>query len=296
MISRRELLGASLALAATPVSAAISKMVLCMHQNSSLGIGYRQALEGWARAGIRSVELVGQPVDDFLKTETVATARRVLSDLGLTAVSCGAGLTDLINPNPNRAAALDTLKRRCDVFSALGIDRIVSPTRTTEKFAAEDYKRGAENLREAGDVAKSFRMTLMPEFTRDSSFVSTLPTMLTMTREAAHASVRPMVDLYHFWSGLSRFEDLELIRPGEIAHVHFQDVPDMPRELLDNTTRAVPGEGIAPLARMLRKLADKGYAGPLSVELFLFQKDDPYGLAARVKRGAERVIRQAGVL
>jgi sugar phosphate isomerase/epimerase len=120
--------------------------------------------------------------------------------------------------------------------------------------------------------------------------------MLTMTREAAHANVRPMIDLYHFWGGLSKFEDLDLIRPGEIAHVHFQDVPDMPRELLDNTTRAVPGEGVSPLARILRKLADKGYAGPLSVELFLFQKDDPYELAARIKRKAEPIMRQAQVL
>jgi hypothetical protein len=73
MISRREVLGASLALAATAsLRAATSKMALCMHQNSSLNIGYRQALEGWARAGIKYAELAGQPLDDFLKTETVA--------------------------------------------------------------------------------------------------------------------------------------------------------------------------------------------------------------------------------
>ena len=43
----------------------------------------------------------------------------------------------------------------------------------------------------------------------------------------------------------------------------------MPRELLDNTTRYIPGDGISPLVRILRKLSEKGYAGPLSVELFL---------------------------
>jgi len=46
-------------------------------------------------------------------------------------------------------------------------------------------------------------------------------------------------------------------------------VPDMPREMLDQTLRFIPGDGVSPLAKILRKLADKGYSGPLSVELFL---------------------------
>jgi sugar phosphate isomerase/epimerase len=296
MLSRRQVLTTPLALAATSAQAATTKMVLCMHQNSSLGIGYRQCLEGWARAGIKYAELAAQPLDDFLKTESVATATRVLSDAGLAAVSCGAGLADIVNPNPNRATALDALKRRCELFTQFGIGRIVTPARATQKITADDQARAADNLREAGDIARSYRMTLMPEFTRDSAYVSTLPTMLKMTRAAAHPNVRPMLDLYHFWAGLSKFEDLELVQPGEIAHVHFQDVPDLPRELLDNTTRAVPGEGVTPLARILRALAAKRYAGPLSVELFLFQKDDPYELATRVRRNGERVMRQAGVM
>ena len=37
------------------------------------------------------------------------------------------------------------------------------------------------------------------------------------------------------------------IRNGEIQHVHFQDVPDIPRETLDNNTRVIPGDGIAPI-------------------------------------------------
>jgi len=104
-----------------------------------------------------------------------------------------------------------------------------------------------------------------------------------------------MLDRNHFWSGLSKFEDPDLIRPGEVAHVHFQDVPDMPRELPDNTTRLIPGDGIAPLERILRKLSKRNYAGPLSVELFLpqFQQADPSALARRIRDTAEPVLRKA---
>jgi len=133
---------------------------------------------------------------------------------------------------------------------------------------------------------------------RTSTFISTLTTLLRMTREAAHPNMAPLLDFYHFWSGLNKLEDLDLIRPREIGHVHFQDVPDMPRELLDNTTRIIPGDGAAPLTKILRKLADKGYAGPLSVELFLpkFQQGDPFEVAREIRQKAETVMRQARVI
>ena len=107
-----------------------------------------------------------------------------------------------------------------------------------------------------------------------------------------------LFDCYHFWSGQSKFEDLDLLRPGDIGHVHFQDVPDMPRELLDQTTRVIPGDGVTPLVKILRKLAEKGYAGPLSVELFLpkFQQGDPFEVAREIRQKSEAVMRQARVI
>ena len=85
---------------------------------------------------------------------------------------------------------------------------------------------------------------------------------------------------------------------GEIGHVHFQDVPDMPRELLDSTTRIIPGDGISPLKVILGKLAEKGYAGPLSVELFLpkFKDGDPFEIAREIRRKSEAVMRESGVM
>ena len=122
--------------------------------------------------------------------------------------------------------------------------------------------------------------------------------MLRVTRAAAQPNVKPLVDCYHFWSGNNKLEDIDGIKPGEIAHVHFQDVPDMPRELLDQTSRLIPGDGVSPLRQILRKLADKGYSGPLSVELFLpkFQQGDPYEVAQVIRSKAETVMRQAKVL
>jgi sugar phosphate isomerase/epimerase len=283
--------------AAGDVFAASGKMTLAIHQNTSSGAGYRKSLEGWARAGVKQVELTANLLDEFLKTDSLQAAGRVLTDNGLTPVDCACGVNGLWEPNPNHAMALDGLKRRCEMFATLGLTHIYAPVATTQKFKEDDYKTGAENMRKVGEVAQQFKMTAMAEFVRTSSFVSTLPTALKMTRAAAHPNMKVLFDCYHFWSGLNKLEDLDLIRAGEIGHVHFQDVPDMPRELLDNTTRFIPGDGVSPLNRILRTLSDKGYAGPLSVELFLpkFSQGDPFDVAQEIRRKAEIVMRNARV-
>jgi 2-keto-myo-inositol isomerase len=302
MLSRRAILVTPVAMmaarAVSPVAAASAKMTLAMHQNTSAAAGYRKSLEGWSRAGIKYVEITNALLDDFLKTDTLPAARRVLTDLGLTAVHAATGTTGLWEPNPNRAASLENLKKRCEMFAALGLSRVYAATTATQKVTLDDYKAGVDNMREAGDVAKQFNMSLRIEFVRTSSFISTLTTLVKMTRAAAHPNLAPMFDCYHFWSGLNKLEDLDPLRPGEIGHVHFQDVPDMPRELLDNTTRIIPGDGVSPLVRILRTLADKGYAGPLSVELFLpkYQQGDPYEVAREIRQKAESVMHQARVM
>ena len=297
MLSRRIVCLAPLAQVVTR-AAAPAKMQLCMHMTTTVSAGFRGSLEGWARAGIKYCEFTSSAVDAFLKSEDVAAARRLIADLGLTPVSCGS-VVGLWEPNPKRAAALDSLKQRCELYSSLGLKQIVCPCNTAQKIAEDDYKMGLDNMREVGEIVKQYPMTAMVEFSRGSTFIGTLSTSLQMTRDAAHPNVRPMFDCYHFWAGQSKFEDLDLIRPGEISHVHFQDVPaDLPRELLGQTTRVIPGDGITPLARILRKLSEKGYAGMLSVELFRpeFQNADPFELASRIRQKAEPIMRDAGVL
>lgn len=303
MLSRRELLitpAALLALrsAAPVIEAAAGKMSLALHQNTSSRAGFRPSLEGWAKAGIRQVEITNNLLDQFLRTDSLPAAKRVMADLNLTPVSGACGVTGLIEPNPERATALDAFRKRCEQWAELGIPVIYSTTQTSIKPTADDYKAAADNVREFGEIARQFQLTACFEFVRTSTFASTLTTLLSITRAAAHPSVGALFDCYHFWSGLNKMEDIEMIRPGDVKHVHFQDVPDMPRELLDTTSRAIPGDGVTPLVTILQKLAAKGYAGPLSVELFLprFSAGDPFEVAREIRTKAETVMTRAGVL
>ena len=302
MLPRRAILLTPLALLAPPLAfaraAAAGKMQLCLHSNTSSAAGYRGALEGWAKAGITHVELNAALVEAFLKTDTIAAAGRVLTDNGLTLVHGAVGVGGLLEPNPDHAAAIDRLKARLDMFAALGLKKVYTTTGATRKLTMDDYAAVAANMRVVGDAVKAYGMTMSAEFVRSSPYMSTLLTALKVTREAAHPNFGVMFDFYHFWSGLNKLEDMDQIRPGEINHVHFQDVPDMPRELLDNNTRIIPGDGVSPIVPMLRKLQEKGYAGPLSVELFLprFRDGDPFEVAREIRAKCEVVMGTAGVL
>ena len=168
MLTRRNLLAAG---AAVPVTAATGgKMFLCMHQTTSVAAGFRGSLEGYARAGIRHVELIPPLIEEFTRSESVAAARRLLSDLGLRAVSSG-GVRGLVEPHAGRAQALEDLKRIAALAAEMGIDRMVCPCGTAEKFRSDDYARGVDNLRQAGDIVKPLGITAMLEFMRGSTFI-----------------------------------------------------------------------------------------------------------------------------
>jgi 2-keto-myo-inositol isomerase len=291
MLNRREFV----ALAAAPAvmqSTGPGALVVCMHEASSDRFDFRTAMEGYAKAGIRAVEPQLTKVRDFAQKESPAAARRLLDDLGLKAVSSSNQLA-LAEPGDARAQSLEDLKWKVELAQVIGCDRIVAPSAGTGPYAEDDYKRGVDNLREAADIAKPFGVTLMLEFAKTSRFVASLLTALKLVREANHPNIRVMLDTYHFWAGISKFEDLELLRDGELHHLHFEDVPaDPPREILGQPNRMFPGEGIAPLRRIVEQLKRKKYAGAASLELFnpAIQSMDPYQVATRARAAIEPLI------
>lgn len=286
-------------LSAQSSSIPAGKMVVSIHQQTSQAAGFKGSLEGWAKAGIKYVEITATSLDQFLRNETIATAKRVFTDNGLTPVSGAAVLGDIWIPGPARAASLETWKRRCEQFATLGLQKIYCPSITNQRVTPEQEKGVPDAVRESGEIAKQFSLISMIEFAHTSTHLATLPTTLKVIRAANHPNVKPMMDFFHFWAGRSKFEDLDMLQPGELQHVHFQDILDVPRETIDNNGRVIPGDGAAPLVKILQKLKEKQYSGPLSVELFiarLSNNADAQATGAEVKQKCEKVMQQAGVL
>jgi 2-keto-myo-inositol isomerase len=283
----------------TAAPAAPKAMFVSIHQASTARFDFKTSCEGISKAGVGAVEVDIAKIQQFAQTETLPKAKQLLSDLGLRAVSSSNHLGFVDASAQDFPRLLDQLKTKLEVVQAVGCDRIVCPSTLNRDGDAtpDDFKRGVENMVKGGDLAKTYGVTLMLEFAKTSKLANSIQTALQIIREANHPNARVMLDTFHFYGGVGKVEDLELLRDGELAHLHFEDVPsDPPREMLESQQhRTFPGEGSAPLRRIVEVLRRKQYSGPVSLEIFqsgtvAIQSLDPFQLATRAKAAIEPLI------
>jgi 4-hydroxyphenylpyruvate dioxygenase len=75
------------------------------------------------------------------------------------------------------------------------------------------------------------------------------------------------LDVFHFYKGPSKFEDLDVLTCNNLAFVQVSDVSGVPRELMTDADRVLPGDGDFRLRPIIDKLAAIGYDGYVSLEL-----------------------------
>ena len=75
------------------------------------------------------------------------------------------------------------------------------------------------------------------------------------------------LDLFHYYTGPSKFEDLALLTPERLAFVQICDLAGMPRELATDGHRVLPGDGDFQLEPLLQSFRNLGYSGWVSLEL-----------------------------
>ena len=261
---------------------------LCINESTSMAHDFDVCMEGYAKAGIRHVEPWIHKIRPFVEKESIATARKVLTDNGLSAPSsCCMG--ELIEPRDDHSKKIEQLKATLEIIKEMGIERFVVHSFTGEQYTLDDYKKGVDHVRELGEIGQEFGVVINIEFIRMQRFMGTLPTALSLARKANHPYVQVLFDFYHFWAGQGKMQDLELLREGEPGHVHFHDAPDWPREILRDADRVLPGAGVAPMKEMVEILRRKKYQGYFSVELFNkeIQKADPCETAKRIIAASE---------
>ncbi len=250
---------------------------------------FKTAMDAYGKAGFRAVELWLDSVQPFLEKESVAVARRVIADNGLEPVSsCCQG--DLFFPRvADREKKLDAFRRKLDLSARLGAHRFVMYSAIFERVTPEDYAAAVPRLREIGELGRQFGIVVGIEFIRGAKFLGCLETTSKLLREVAHANLGILLDTFHFYAGTSKVSDIERLKRGEITFVHIDDVPAMPRELLEDKHRVYVGDGVIPLDQILRALAEV-YQGPVSFEVFQYADQDPYAVAKKGFDGLSRLL------
>src|SRR5213078_1181203 len=136
-------------------------------------------------------------------------------------------------------------------------------TRPTET----DLARSLVSLTEAAQWAAGFGVRLALEFRGADSFCNCLDTALTLIEQCGEPNLGVCLDAFQYYKGPSKPEDLDRLTTANLMHVQVCDVAGVPRELMTDSDRVMPGDGDFHLEPIMAKLRAIGYAGAVSLEL-----------------------------
>jgi sugar phosphate isomerase/epimerase len=242
-------------------------MHLCISQVCTLPNSFADDLADYAAAGWTCIEVWLTKLEQHLEKHSPADTKALLKQYGvsLAAASYQGGL--LLSQGDARRAAFDHFKRRLELCQQFEIPVLALVADFATKPNVTDLARSLVSLTEAARWAAGFNVKLALEFRGEGSFCNCLDTAITLVEESGEPNVGVCLDLFHYYKGPSKPDDLERLTTANLAHVQICDVAGVPRELMTDADRVLPGEGDFHLMPILERLKAIVYRGMISVEL-----------------------------
>ena len=282
MINRRELfqgMGATAALsllpglgnAGKPFKPA-GKFTYCLNMATIRGhqLGFVKELEVAAEAGFRSVEIWIDTLQKYLdKGGTLADAKKRLNDLGVVVENCIGFAPWIVEDEAARKKGLEQMKREMDVLAQIGCKRTAAPPVGATQGNLLDLKNVAARYRAALEIGDKTGVIPQLEMWGFSTNLSRVSEVMYVALESGHPSAKVLLDIFHLYKGVSSIETLPLVSSDAIDILHMNDYPtNLPAANITDADRIYPGDGIAPIHRVLQTLQNHNKPLILSVEVF----------------------------
>jgi sugar phosphate isomerase/epimerase len=223
-----------------------------------------------AEAGYRGLEPWIGELDEYVKSGgSLKDLGKRLGDLGLSVESAIGFAEWAVDEDDRRARGLEEARRSMDLLRQIGGKRLAAPPVGVTDRSDVDLRRLAERYRALLEVGDRIGVVPQVELWGFSKTLSKLGEVAYVAIEAGHPSACLLADVYHLHKGGNSVEGLKLLGPRSMFVLHLNDYPaDPPREQITDAHRVYPGDGVAPLADILRTLRAIGFRGMLSLELF----------------------------
>lgn len=242
-------------------------MIPCISQVTTLSTPFEDDLPAFARAGWPAAELSLNKLETFLLAHSIEDARRILSDHGIVAAAASLQGGLLLSRDDARATHWNHFRRRLAVLQSLGVGTLILAPDFATDPTPDDFGRAVSSLREAGTLAQSHDVRLALEFQKTAKFCASLDTALALIAQSDAPNLGVCLDLFHYYTGPSKFEDFDYLSRDNLAWVQVCDLSGVPRELAGDSDRIMPGDGDFRIAPILDHLARIGYDGHISLEL-----------------------------
>jgi len=242
-------------------------MFPCISQVCSLGSSFEDDIDGYADAAGNAIELWLTKLEEYLATHSPGEVRSRAADRGLKLAAAAFQGGVLVSQGEARREAWEQFHRRLDLCAELGIPVLVVVADFLGPFGDVDIKRAQVSLAQAGEAAAQRGIKIALEFQARNTFVNNLETAAVLAQSAGMPNVGICLDLFHFFVGPSKFDDLGLLTSDSLFHVQVSDVADRPRELATDADRIMPGDGDFRLQPVFEHLRRIGYVAAVSLEL-----------------------------
>ncbi|MBI2807286.1 MAG: sugar phosphate isomerase/epimerase [Planctomycetes bacterium] len=238
----------------------------CLSQATTMPCSFADDVNSCADAGCPALEVWLTKLEDHLQTTSIDATRELLSrrNIMLPAAAYQGGL--LLSQGESRRAHYDHFLKRLDLCQQFNIQTLLLAPDFTQKTESTHLDQACAALAGAAQWAAGFGVTLALEFRARDTFCASLDTALALIHQCGEPNVGANLDVFHWYTGPSKFEDFALLTRDRLAHVQICDLAGVPRELATDADRVLPGDGdfqLLPILDVLRRL---GYDGWVSLE------------------------------
>lgn len=244
-------------------------MIPCYNGATSRPYPLQDDLRAAAAAGFPMVELWGEKFEAFFAEQTIDDLKRLLDQYQLRAAAIDLVALDY-SQQENVARAEARAHELGRIAQAIGCDLLLlcSWGDLHGRSKEEGIHLIAEWIRPVCAAAAEHGCRLAIEPLGRAEVISGCQEALAIIAEADQPNLGLMWDFFHYHKSGVPLEEIRRIPPDKLWLVHVDDAPDLPPETLKDADRVYPGLGALPLPSYFAVLAEMGYQGPVSVELF----------------------------
>lgn len=270
-------------------------MKFAINQATTMKTDFETDIMTYSKAGFNAIEIWLPKLKEYLvKGGDLVKVKKMLSDNNLKPVGAcyQAGL--MLFAGRSEEEVMKEFFENLEICRQIEIPVLIVPADAVSPVEESHYDKAVSNLRKAGEYAEKYGVKLSVEFLAKSKFIGCLPTAVTLVRKTELKNIGILFDTFHFYCGISKIEDIEIVKGNEILLVHLNDVLEKPREILTDKHRVLPGRGTIPLKAIIRRLQTAGYDGYYSLELFndeIWNKD-PYSAVKECFESLEELRRK----
>ena len=222
-----------------------------------------------AAAGYDGIEPWIPELQEYVKTGSLKDLAKRIEDAGLTVESAIGFARWIVNDVEERQKGLEEARRDMEMLREIGGKRIAAPPIGAHKKPGPGLGDIAKRYRVLLELGRETEVTPQLELWGFSMTLSRLGELAYVATETADPDACVLPDVYHIYKGGSDFEGLGMIEASRMHVFHMNDYPANPtRAEIGDADRVYPGDGVAPIKKIIQSLVQNGFTGVLSLELF----------------------------